>query len=108
MTLGWLSDAATWASARNRRRKPASSASARCSTFTADPALQADVVGDVDATARACADRCEQAVTTGEDTAGEVGDAGDRHRVTVPAAPADIAAPATAVDDGRIARAERT
>ena len=60
-----------------------------------DPALEADVVGDVDATARACTDRCEQAVATGEDTAGEIGDAGDRHRVTVPAAPRRSAAPAT-------------
>ena len=34
ITLGWLSDAATWASARNRRRNPASSASARCRTLT--------------------------------------------------------------------------
>ena len=46
-----------------------------------DAAPQADVVGDVDATARAGADRREQAVAAGEDAAGEVGDAGDRHRV---------------------------
>ena len=93
MTFGWLSDAATWASARNRRRNPASSASARCRTFTADPPAQPDVVGDVDATARARTDRREQAVPAGEDTAGEVGDATDRHRVTVPAGPARTAAP---------------
>ena len=90
MTLGWLSDAATWASARNRRRNPASSASARCRTFTADPPLEAHVVGHVDATARARADGREQAVPAGEDAAGEIGDAGDRHRVTVPAATSPI------------------
>ena len=32
---GWCSDAASWASARNRRRKAVSSARAACSTFTA-------------------------------------------------------------------------
>ena len=58
-----------------------------------DPPLQADVVGHVDATARARADRREQAVPAGEHTAGEIGDATDRHRVTVPAAPSRAAAP---------------
>ena len=44
-----------------------------------DPAAQPDVVGHVDATARARADRREQAVAAGEHAAGEVGDATDRH-----------------------------
>src|SRR4029079_11561642 len=57
-----------------------------------DPALEADVVGHVDAAARAGTDRSEQAVTPSGYTAGEVGDAGDRHRVTVPAAPREFAA----------------
>ena len=52
-----------------------------------DASPQPDVVGHVDATARARADRREQAVPAGEDAAGEIGDATDRHRVKVPAAP---------------------
>ena len=44
-----------------------------------DPAAQPDVVRHVDATARARADRREQAVAAGEHAAGEIGDATDRH-----------------------------
>ena len=61
--------------------------------MTADPALEADVVGHVDASARAGADGAEQAVPAGEDASGEIGDSGGRHRRTVPAGPRDPAAP---------------
>ncbi len=46
-----------------------------------DAAAEPNVVGHVDATARARADRREQAVPAGEDSAGEIGDATDRHSV---------------------------
>src|SRR5438034_5351096 len=67
------------------------------------PPLETDVVGHVDATARARTDGTEQAVAAGEDAAGEVGDAGNRHRVTVPAAPRR----SVAWGDGRARRTRR-
>ena len=49
--------------------------------FHRHPAPQPGVVRDVDATARARADRREQAVSAGKNTAGEIGDATDRHAI---------------------------
>ena len=49
--------------------------------FHGDPAAEPDVVRDIDATARAHADRREQAVSAGKNTAREIGDATDRHAI---------------------------
>ena len=51
-----------------------------------NPTPEPDVLRDVDASARARADRGQQAVSTREHTADQVRDGAERHGFTVPAA----------------------
>ena len=66
MMLGWLSAAAAWASAWNRRRNARSSASVGVQDLDGHAAPQLDVVGQVHGGGRARADGRHQPVAPAE------------------------------------------